>query len=112
MLRSEETQEVVHVALEEVVAEDLHVAEVLVGVLREHGGHVTHPWFAAAGAMGQEAVRVQAGLVLDQDLELLVFDGFSLMREGTQEYSRSYSWKGNAGRSYSGTACLLRGCFE
>lgn len=76
MVHCEETQEVVHVALVQIIAEDLHGAEILVHVLGEHGGHVAHPRLAAAGTVGQQAVSVQARLVLDQDLKLFVFDRF------------------------------------
>ena len=55
--------------------ENLHRLQAIEAALRQQRGHVVHPGEAAARSVRQKRLGVEAGLVFDEQLELLVLDG-------------------------------------
>ena len=54
--------------------ENLHRFQTIEAALRQQRGHVVHPGEAAARSVRQKRLGVEAGLVFDEQLELLVLD--------------------------------------
>ena len=91
--------------------ENLHRLQAVEAALRQQRGHVVHPGETAARSVRQKRLGVETGLVLDEQLKLLVLDGLRYEESAANlAYSRTCSRRGSESRSCSGTACPRHGC--